>query len=1044
MKYSCLAKSLVLCLMISICTSGIDLIAQQISITRVEQMPNMPSPYKMLDWKRVALGYDSLVFDLNRQGQYLPLSWLDFNTINYPNHESFGIDSYVGTFAPNSGEAINVLAAVVGGILIGIDKSNQNGHNWVLRCEEFFNNRPQESVYLNNPVTSSGSDWWYDTMPNIFFYQLYDSYPNTGDFDYQFTKIADQWLTAVQKMEGRTNPWHIPFMNYRGWYLETMTPNSTGVPEPEAAGAIAWLLYNAYHVTGQTKYRIGAELALEFLNNWNTNPSYELQLPYGAYTAAKMNAEIGTTYNLQKTVSWCFNVGSLRQWGVIVGNWGGYDVSGLVGEASGQGDYAFLMNGFEQAGALVPLVRYDDRFARAIGKWILNLANASRLMYSKFLPNENQDSEVWSQQYDPNSYIGYEAMRREWNGQSPFATGDAINGGWSATNLGLYGSSHVGILGAIIDTTDVEMILQLDLLKTDYFRDAAYPTYLYYNPYSIDQVVQLNVGTGSSNIWDAVSNSFLLTGVSGQTSLTIPADNVVLAVITPFGGTITYDLDKMLVDGIIVDYLSGQPVANYPPRIKSLSPQKSEAFIGESVTVFCTAVDKDNNPISYAWNSSGGTFTGSGAQVNWIAPMSAGNYDIACTVSDGNGGLDSTEIEIVVSDNRAPAIASISAEPEVIEPGNLSQLSCLASDPDGDTLSYTWTSDFGSIIGQGAVISWQAPASVGYYIVKCQVEDGKGGTDADSIGISVGSMVLFFPFSGDALDTSGYENHGFVSGATPTEDRFGNANAAYYFDGIDDNIQVANHSSLNFRKAISVNFWMKVAEFFAREAYPISHGNWENRWKISITNERVRWTIKTDTTSNNGIKDLDSQARLVLDSLYMVTVLYDGSDFEIYLNGALDASSNWGGFILPTTIDLSIAQHLPGNSNYSFKGVLDDIRIYNRALTPEEIQELYQGPTGIGDEFNGEYSLSGYRLEQNFPNPFNPLTTIRFSLQNSTKVTLKIYDVMGREVETILKAKMSSGNHEVLWNATNVASGIYYYRLETEEFVATKKMLLVR
>ena len=79
---------------------------------------------------------------------------------------------------------------------------------------------------------------------------------------------------------------------------------------------------------------------------------------------------------------------------------------------------------------------------------------------------------------------------------------------------------------------------------------------------------------------------------------------------------------------------------------------------------------------------------------------------------------------------------------------------------------------------------------------------------------------------------------------------------------------------------------------------------------------------------------MDSQTLLVLDSLYMVTVLYDGSDFEIYLNGVLDASSHWGGLILPTTIDLTIGQHLPGNNNYNFKGVLDDIRIYNRVVIP--------------------------------------------------------------------------------------------------------------
>ncbi|NIV11993.1 MAG: laminin G, partial [Aliifodinibius sp.] len=210
-------------------------------------MPNSPSPFQMRDWNKVAIGYDSLAFDLNATGQYLPLSWLYGNTINYPNHQSFGIDSYVGWYSSGGwGEAINVLAAVVGASLAGIDKSNQNGHNWVLYCEEFFNKRPEENVYLNLPVTNSGSDWWYDTMPNVFFYQLYDMYPVTGDFAYQFTTVADRWLEAVEAMGGSTTPWDVPYMNYRGWYLETMSPNTTGVPEPEAAGAIAWILYNAF------------------------------------------------------------------------------------------------------------------------------------------------------------------------------------------------------------------------------------------------------------------------------------------------------------------------------------------------------------------------------------------------------------------------------------------------------------------------------------------------------------------------------------------------------------------------------------------------------------------------------------------------------------------------------------------------------------------------------------------------------------------------------------------------------------------------------
>ena len=227
--------------------------AQQIAIPRVEQMPNMPTPYLMRDWKQVTIGYDSLVFDLTATGQYLPLVWINANTINYPDHNSFGLHTVVGTPYPSSAEAINVLPAVIGASLVGVDKSNQNGYNWVLGCEEFFNRRPAENVYLNGPTAQSGGDWWYDVMPNVFFHQLYDLYGSIGDFEYQFISVADQWLRAVVAMGGSATPWHRASMNYRAFSLSTMTPNSNGVTEPEAAGAIGWLLYNTFIATGDSR-----------------------------------------------------------------------------------------------------------------------------------------------------------------------------------------------------------------------------------------------------------------------------------------------------------------------------------------------------------------------------------------------------------------------------------------------------------------------------------------------------------------------------------------------------------------------------------------------------------------------------------------------------------------------------------------------------------------------------------------------------------------------------------------------------------------------
>jgi len=95
---------------------------------------------------------------------------------------------------------------------------------------------------------------------------------------------------------------------------------------------------------------------------------------------------------------------------------------------------------------------------------------------------------------------------------------------------------------------------------------------------------------------------------------------------------------------------------------------------------------------------------------------------------------------------------------------------------------------------------------------------------------------------------------------------------------------------------------------------------------------------------------------------------------------------------------------------------------------------------------NVESSLKplAYKLYQNYPNPFNPSTTIKYEIPKETKVTIKLYDVLGREIATLLNTTQNAGQHEVEWNAKNYSSGIYFYRIRAGEFVSTKKMLLIK
>jgi hypothetical protein len=104
------------------------------------------------------------------------------------------------------------------------------------------------------------------------------------------------------------------------------------------------------------------------------------------------------------------------------------------------------------------------------------------------------------------------------------------------------------------------------------------------------------------------------------------------------------------------------------------------------------------------------------------------------------------------------------------------------------------------------------------------------------------------------------------------------------------------------------------------------------------------------------------------------------------------------------------------------------------------------GPPATGPMFadeNEEIPI-GYSLKQNYPNPFNPVTTIAYTLAASGKVELKVYDILGREVKTLVNEVQQQGPHTVSFNASNLASGVYFYRIESGYFSAIKKMVLVK
>lgn len=550
---------------------SIDAQVKQQPIPRVDQMADVPKPFEIIDYNKLALDFDKVVFDFNGKGKFWPMVWIDKSHKNYP-QDVVGMYTAIGDVRQgpdnNKGmfhEALASMGATLGATLVGIDKTNSQNRNYVGMLKNYFNKDTVWDIMMNNTAPEVallgggyGRDWWYDVYPNVLFYAIYDKYPNEPGFEEIAKKIADKFYEADVILKG----------NYDYSYFDygKMLPMKNNIcAQPDAAAGHAWVLYSAYKKFGDEKYLKGAESALLALQSQSKNPTYELLMPFGAYLGARINAEKNKNYDVNKMLDWTFDGTPICRegWGVLVGNWNGIDISGIVGSTVDHEGYGFLMNTYDAAWPLVPIVRYDQSYANAIGKWMLNAANASKFFYPQYMPDEHEIiPELASVS---KGVIAYEGIIKQSNYpehqniKAPVAQGDGPL--WvpgknpQESQLSVYGSGHVGIFGSIIKKTNVEGILQLDLLATDFFHDKAYPSYLYYNPFKEKNTITISTEKGKKvDFYDTVSGKFLAKNVSSSAKIKLDSKSSAVIVMVPSKGKITYSGSKMLVNDVVVDY----------------------------------------------------------------------------------------------------------------------------------------------------------------------------------------------------------------------------------------------------------------------------------------------------------------------------------------------------------------------------------------------------------------------------------------------------------------------------------------------------------
>jgi hypothetical protein len=550
---------------------------KQIAIGRIASMPDQPTPFKMTDWYEKATNYDQYVFNLNLKGDNLPFIWIDSAKRNMAQN-TFGIYTVIGDVRQGAKgskefhEALCSMGSLLGAGLVGIDKTNQNGFNYVRMTQNYFNSANGWNIMMDNTSADVamlgggyGRDWWYDVFPNVLYYGLCELFPGVQGADSLQHIIAEQFFKADSTLNGNYNYSFFDYSQMRGV--------SNNIPhQQDAAGGHAYVLLSAYEKFGDERYLKGAKSAMDVFVSQKESRFYEVLMPFGALVAARLNAEHGTHYDVKKILDWTFDgcvaADGRTGWGVIAERWGDYDVHGLQGSITDGGGYAFLMNSFDMAWPLVPMVRYDNRYADAVGKWMLNVTNAARLFY----PYEIDDQHQWLPEKKDitKNVIAYEGLRKvdytykkeSLKGISPVALGDGpqwVKGQPETSMYSLYSSAQVGIFGSIVRKTNVERILQLNCTATDFYQKDSFPTYLYYNPYdTVKNVCFYNMGKSKVDLYDALTHEYIGKEISEEGCFDISAKLSRLVVVLPAGSEIEVKSGQYQVADKIVAYKQNQ------------------------------------------------------------------------------------------------------------------------------------------------------------------------------------------------------------------------------------------------------------------------------------------------------------------------------------------------------------------------------------------------------------------------------------------------------------------------------------------------------
>lgn len=490
----------------------------------------------------------------------------------------FKIPSYLENKQNN--EIFTCLSPVVGAKLVGLDPKKLAGFDILKASKEWYDTKHglyRHATRQKSPDLHSGI---YGYWSSIYCFMLADLFSEDPDF-MNHAKTTTKAFLKVAKAHGSPNS---PNFNTLGYDFDKDAPGGRNEPMNKLGNApiIAWILMLGEKLNKDPEMLENARAVMKwYLENPGRYEGNHMQAPLAA---ARLNAEYGDNFDVGAAIAAWMGDGDQKThgWGMTSGaKYEGVTCDGIDGarwSKTGDKFHGFAMGTLSGPAWIVPVARYDQRYAAGIAKYALNAAVSSRIFQGYKMDWDHQDHKDWKDKHDPEYLFFYESVM-PWEPSKekkfrPYACGDPIKCGWGvekvkpedylaekkkwfskkSNNIALYMGNHVGLLGGICQLTKVPGILQWDCLKTDWLSPKAYPTYLYYNPYQEAKTVSVKLKR-TADLYDACQAKYIARAVKNY-KLNLAPNQAAVIVAVPPNAQIERKGKHLLANGVVIDYQS--------------------------------------------------------------------------------------------------------------------------------------------------------------------------------------------------------------------------------------------------------------------------------------------------------------------------------------------------------------------------------------------------------------------------------------------------------------------------------------------------------